>query len=79
MRCWTQARGLAPDQVDDVFAPFYTTKQAEGTGLGLSISQTLIQRAGGLISARNREGAGACFEIWLPAIVEDNGFLTQRA
>ncbi|WP_299775059.1 cache domain-containing protein [uncultured Tateyamaria sp.] len=71
--------GIAPDQVDDVFAPFYTTKQAEGTGLGLSISQTLIQRAGGLISARNRAGGGACFEIWLPAAEQETDALSFSA
>ena len=64
--------GIAPDRVDDVFAPFFTTKQAEGTGLGLSISQTLIQRAGGLIRVQNLPKQGACFEIWLPAAMQDN-------
>ncbi|WP_299750555.1 cache domain-containing protein [uncultured Tateyamaria sp.] len=71
--------GIAPEQVDDVFAPFYTTKQAEGTGLGLSISQTLIQRAGGLINARNREEGGACFEIWLPAAEQETDALSFSA
>ena len=60
--------GIPDDLIDEVFAPFYTTKRAEGTGLGLSISQTLIQRAGGLITVRNLAGGGACFEIWLPAV-----------
>ncbi|MEM6310877.1 MAG: cache domain-containing protein [Pseudomonadota bacterium] len=59
--------GIPSDLIDHVFTPFYTTKQSQGTGLGLSISQTLIQRAGGIINARNRTGGGACFEIWLPA------------
>ncbi len=58
--------GIAPDKLDSVFNPFFTTKQAEGTGLGLSISQALIQRAGGLISVYNREEGGAVFTIWLP-------------
>ncbi|MBY5935666.1 cache domain-containing protein [Tateyamaria omphalii] len=71
--------GIAPERVDDVFAPFYTTKQAEGTGLGLSISQTLIQRAGGLIRARNRDAGGACFEVWLPAAEQDETRLTHSA
>ncbi|WP_147113834.1 cache domain-containing protein [Tateyamaria sp. syn59] len=71
--------GIAPERVDDVFAPFYTTKQAEGTGLGLSISQTLIQRAGGLIRARNRTTGGACFEIWLPVAAQDDMALTHSA
>jgi len=59
--------GIPEDKLDAVFNPFFTTKQAEGTGLGLSISQTLIQRAGGLISARNRTTGGAEFTVWLPA------------
>ncbi|MEL7124698.1 MAG: cache domain-containing protein [Pseudomonadota bacterium] len=63
--------GIAAGEIDDVFAPFYTTKQADGTGLGLSISQTLIQRAGGLIKARNREQGGASFDIWLPGAAVD--------
>ena len=58
--------GIKPEMIDQVFAPIYSTKQAEGTGLGLSISQTQIQRAGGLITARNRAEGGASFEIWLP-------------
>ena len=63
--------GIAAGEIDDVFAPFYTTKQADGTGLGLSISQTLIQRAGGLIKARNRARGGASFDIWLPGAAVD--------
>ena len=59
--------GITSKDISDVFNPFYTTKLGEGTGLGLSISQTLIQRAGGLISVRNRDSSGAEFAIWLPA------------
>ena len=58
--------GIADDKLTSVFDPFFTTKQAEGTGLGLSISQTLVQRSGGLISARNCD-PGAEFMVWLPA------------
>lgn len=58
--------GIPQDKLNSVFDPFFTTKQAEGTGLGLSISQTLVQRSGGLISARNWDG-GAEFTVWLPA------------
>jgi two-component system NtrC family sensor kinase len=58
--------GIPEDMVDEVFDPFFTTKLGEGTGLGLSISQTLIQRAGGLISAHNRPEGGAEFCVWLP-------------
>ncbi|MEM7472881.1 MAG: cache domain-containing protein [Pseudomonadota bacterium] len=59
--------GIDPEKLANVFDPFFTTKQAEGTGLGLSISQTIIRRAGGLITAQNQPKGGARFEIWLPA------------
>lgn len=58
--------GVPKDRLDTVFDPFFTTKIGEGTGLGLSISQTLIQRAGGLITVENRPEGGALFTVWLP-------------
>ncbi|MGR3802911.1 sensor histidine kinase [Marinibacterium profundimaris] len=58
--------GLPGGMGNSVFDPFYTTKQGEGTGLGLSISQTLVQRAGGIITAANARGGGAEFRVWLP-------------
>lgn len=58
--------GVPEAQLGSVFDPFFTTKRGEGTGLGLSISQTLIQRAGGLISVRNCDEGGAEFRVWLP-------------
>lgn len=64
--------GIEEDKLSAVFNPFYTTKLGEGTGLGLSISQTLIQRAGGIISVRNRKSGGAAFSIWLPCAEEQS-------
>jgi two-component system NtrC family sensor kinase len=59
--------GIPEDKLALVFDPFFTTKQGEGTGLGLSVSQTLIQQAGGRITARNHPKGGAEFTVWLPA------------
>ena len=59
--------GIAQGALSSVFDPFFTTKRGEGTGLGLSISQTLIQRAGGTITVRNRDTGGAVFTVWLPS------------
>ncbi len=58
--------GVPEALLASVFDPFFTTKPGEGTGLGLSISQTLIQRAGGIISVRNVAEGGAAFTVWLP-------------
>lgn len=62
--------GIAADRIAKVFDPFFTTKPGEGTGLGLSISQTIIQRAGGLISVKNNVNGGAEFRVWLPSVSE---------
>ncbi|EDQ03323.1 periplasmic sensor signal transduction histidine kinase [Sulfitobacter indolifex HEL-45] len=63
--------GVPDDLLGSLFDPFFTTKPGEGTGLGLSISQTLIQRAGGIITVRNRAEGGAAFTVWLPQTPED--------
>ncbi len=64
-------RGVASENVDKIFAPFYTTqKSAGGTGLGLSIVQSLLKAHNGsirLVSAEEVSG-GARFEIKLPCV-----------
>ena len=58
--------GISEDTINTIFDPFFTTKRAKGTGLGLSISQTIIQTAGGIITADNHPEGGALMSIWLP-------------
>jgi len=70
--------GIPADRIDKIFDPFFTTKRGEGTGLGLSISQTLIQRAGGRITVRNRRARGAEFLIWLPMASADPDFAATQ-
>ena len=57
---------ISEDTINTIFDPFVTTKRAKGTGLGLSISQTIIQTAGGIITADNHPEGGALMSIWLP-------------
>lgn len=46
--------GLAPEVIEKLFEPFYTTKPPGlGTGLGLSISRTIMRGIGGRITADN--------------------------
>ncbi len=60
--------GIAPDKLDHVFDPFYTTKKiGEGTGLGLSICHSIIREHGGNIFAESAPGKGAIFTVELPA------------
>ena len=60
-------KGIAPDQIDRLFVPFYTTKEVgKGTGLGLSVSYGIIKNLGGKISVESRLGEGSIFTIILP-------------
>jgi signal transduction histidine kinase len=54
--------GIRPEIMDKIFDPFFTTRD-EGTGLGLAIVHRVVEAHEGIISASNREGGGARFEI----------------
>lgn len=60
--------GLPPNQQEQIFAPFFTTKEVgEGTGLGLSICYSIINdKHKGKISARQVTGGGTLVKIQLP-------------
>jgi PAS domain S-box-containing protein len=60
-------QGIAPENIDRIFDPFYTTKGPEkGTGLGLSVSYGIIQQHGGHIDVESTPGRGTRFSIRLP-------------
>jgi len=59
-------RGIAPENLEAVFKPFFTTRHT-GTGLGLSITREIIQRHGGTVALRSRQGEGTTVTIRLPA------------
>jgi len=59
--------GLAPEECERLFTPYYTTKQ-HGTGLGLAIVQSVIADHNGTIAVENVEGGGARFVIGLPLV-----------
>lgn len=62
--------GIAPENLDLVLEPFFTTKPpGQGTGLGLSIVQQIASRAGGKVSIESEHGRGSTFIVTLP--VED--------
>jgi signal transduction histidine kinase len=59
--------GIAPEKIDRVFDPFFSTKRAEGgTGLGLAISRRMLEEHGGSLSVHSPPEGGALFEMWLP-------------
>jgi signal transduction histidine kinase len=58
--------GLAPEEVEKIFNPDYTTKE-KGLGLGLPIAHEIIRGHGGTIRVQSVPGQGTTFEIALPA------------
>ncbi|WP_093120105.1 hybrid sensor histidine kinase/response regulator [Salinihabitans flavidus] len=60
-------RGIAPDKIQKVFEPFYTTKRTgEGTGLGLSTAYGIVKQTGGYIFVDSVLGAGSNFTLLFP-------------
>jgi len=63
--------GLPPQQADQIFNAFFTTK-LHGTGMGLRISGTIVESHGGRLWAEDNSPRGATFHFTLPATVEAN-------
>lgn len=57
--------GLAMEDSERIFEPFYTTKPS-GLGLGLPISRSIIQAHGGRLWAESSPGEGTTFRLALP-------------
>ncbi|WP_238366114.1 sensor histidine kinase [Mesobacterium pallidum] len=72
--------GHGIEDLENLFEPFYTTKQpGDGVGLGLAISSGIVNDLGGRLTARNGETGGAVFEIQLPILNEDDTERTRAA
>lgn len=65
IRVSDSGKGMSPETIENIFEPFYTTKD-KGTGLGLAIVFNIIQKHKGHIDAESEEGKGTSFIITLP-------------
>ncbi|MGL4542227.1 MAG: sensor histidine kinase [Polymorphobacter sp.] len=54
--------GVAPDQRQDIFLPFFSTK-AEGTGVGLSLARQIALAHDGALTCETVENGGARFRL----------------
>jgi two-component system sensor histidine kinase TtrS len=62
--------GLAPEALEKVFEPFYTTKP-DGIGIGLALSRSIVDAHGGRLWASAGPGRGAVFQLTLPVAAEE--------
>lgn len=65
-----QGQGIATEDLEHIFEPFYTTKQVgKGTGLGLALVYSIVQEHQGQIYALSpspKFQLGSCFRCHLP-------------
>jgi len=60
--------GIAPDLIDRIWDPFFTTKEvSKGLGLGLALTCNIVKRHGGTISVESKIDEGSRFTVRLPA------------
>jgi CheY-like chemotaxis protein len=76
--------GIAPEDLDRVFAPFERLGRhaaaTEGTGIGLALTKGLVERMGGVIGVRTELGVGTTFSVALrDARAADRGRQAQPA
>ena len=59
--------GIAPENMERVFEPFFTTRDVgAGLGLGLSVSYGIVQRHGGTLAVESEQGHWTEFTFDLP-------------
>ncbi len=58
--------GILPENLSQIWEPFFSTKGEAGTGLGLGICKRILEEHGGTIRVTSAPQAGATFTIELP-------------
>ncbi|WP_158266243.1 sensor histidine kinase [Allosphingosinicella deserti] len=58
--------GIPPDRIEEIFVPFYTTKE-DGAGIGLALSRQIALAHGGRLAAAPNDGRGMTFVLSIPA------------
>jgi PAS domain S-box-containing protein len=71
--------GMAPEIVDRIFEPYFSTKQ-RGSGLGLATAYSILKKHDGLLNVESQIGEGSTFRMLVPvaeALVADTEATSQ--
>jgi signal transduction histidine kinase len=60
--------GMAPETMNRIFTPFFTTKGTSGMGLGLRLALATIEAHGGALDFTSVLGQGSVFRVSLPVV-----------
>jgi signal transduction histidine kinase len=63
-------RGIAPEDLPQVFDPFFTS-HTQGSGLGLTSVQRIVSEHNGAVSVKSTPGKGTEFQVQLPLYPDD--------
>ncbi|MBV8688191.1 MAG: sensor histidine kinase [Alphaproteobacteria bacterium] len=58
--------GIRPERIEEIFVPFYTTKEG-GAGIGLALARQIALAHGGRLTAAPNSGRGMTFVLAIPA------------
>jgi two-component system sensor histidine kinase AtoS len=58
--------GIPPDQINDIFNPFFTSKE-KGTGLGLAVTNKIVEDHGGSLTVKSERSVGTSMIMTLPS------------
>ena len=69
-------RGIATENIEKIFLPFFSTKNTKGTGvtgtgLGLAVCDAFVRQHGGTIRVESKLSTGTTFYVWLPLVANE--------
>lgn len=78
LRLLDSGSGMAPDVLERVFEPFFTTREVgQGSGLGLSSAYGIVQQARGGIQLHSAPGLGTTVTLFLPLAESEAGVVPE--
>ena len=73
--------GIAPEDLNKIFDPFYSKKEMgrSGTGLGMSVVWGTVEDHKGFIDLNSVQGKGTTFKLYFPITEEKNSEVEEAA